>query len=174
MKHPIGADPTRRRWRGGRLGRREAFSLVEVMVALSILSLILLGFGSAISTASTHRLVSNEKRLAEQAASTYVETLRALTMTQIIDEAATPTRRPAVELRDAQWTLMVYRNEAGPGGADGAALDFPIDLNADGDTADGDVATGELFLLPARLTLSWTNSARSTMRVDLYVYFSSL
>lgn len=144
------------------------------MVALSVLSLILLGFGSVISTASTHRMISNEKRIAEQAASTYVETLRGLTMAQIIDEAATPTRRPAVDLNDAQWTLTLFDDEAGPGGADGAALAFPIDLNADGDTADANVATGELFLLPAHLTLTWSSSVRSTMRVDLYVYFSSL
>lgn len=155
-------------------GDRRGFSLLEVMVALAVLATLLLGFGSAISAASTHRLVSNERRTAEQALSTYVETLRGLTLAEIVTEATTPTHRPAVDLRDAQWTLTVYDDEAGPGGAEGAALGFPIDLNADGDTDDANVPAGNLFLLPARVRLTWTCAVRSPMEVQLYVYFSNL
>ena len=162
-----------------------AFSLIELMVSLAVLSIILLGFGGAISASSTQRMMADERRLAEQALSTYVEGLRGQSMATILAEPATYDY-PAGSipgLRDVTRTLTTYSNETGPGDPDGPALGFPLDLNADGDTDDGAVAAGGLFILPAKLTITYTTANMSrnpttgvlsnTMELRLYVYFSS-
>lgn len=169
--------------------RTSGFSLIELMVSLAVLSIILLGFGGAISASSTQRMMADERRLAEQALSTYVEGLRGKSMTDILAEPSTfnypeaPTSGSIPGLRNVTRTLTTFTDEAGPGDPDGPALGFPLDLNADGDTDDGGVAAAGLFILPAKLTLTYTTANMSrdpttgvlsnTMEVRLYVYFSS-
>ncbi|MCO5169911.1 MAG: type II secretion system GspH family protein [Planctomycetes bacterium] len=163
----------RLRWRSGRsrVGQA-AFSLIELMVAMTILSIALLAFGGAVSTSTTQRQLSEERRAAEQALSSYLEQLRTMTIAQVLAEPATAT--PTIPgLSGVTRTLTVYRDEPGPGGPEGAALGFPVDINGDGDTTDMAVPPAEVLVLPTRLSLTWVGAARSPMEVRLYAYLSS-
>jgi prepilin-type N-terminal cleavage/methylation domain-containing protein len=167
--------------------RTSGFSLIELMVAVAVLSIILLGFGAAISASSTQRMMADERRVAEQTLSTYVELLRGKSMADILLEPTTfeyPAPIPGLR-GTVTRTLTTYPDESGPGSGDPDhdALGFPLDLNADGDTDDGVVAAAGLFMLPAKLTITYssanmshdlkTGAIQNTMEVRLYVYFSS-
>lgn len=157
---------------GRRGSGRAAFSLIELMVSLALLSIALLAFGGAISTSNTQRQLSEERRVAEQALSTYLEELRAMTIAQVLAQPASTT--PTIPgLGSVTRTLTVYRDEPGPGGAEALALAFPVDINGDGDTTDLAVPAGDVLVLPTRLSLTWTGATRSTMEVRLYAYLSS-
>jgi prepilin-type N-terminal cleavage/methylation domain-containing protein len=152
------------------------FSFIELMVSITILSMLLLGFAATSSAAARQRELSDQKRRAEQALSVWLAELRALSFTQLTAAAGTST--VTIDgLTGATRQLTIYDDEAGPAGdpTTTAALAMPLDINADGDTTDADVAPAAAAVLPARLTLTWTDPAIQTqLEVRLYVYFSVL
>jgi prepilin-type N-terminal cleavage/methylation domain-containing protein len=165
--------------------RRAAFSMIELMVALALLATVLLGFGGAVSTTSSQRLMADERRRAETELSSYLQSLRGLTLVQVMAEPTSGTVTVDGLRGTVTRTLTTFPDEAGDStDPDSVALGFPLDLNADGDDDDGTVAATELFMLPVKLTLSYTSvvqdtgeaaagTAPRTTEIVLYAYLSN-
>lgn len=154
-----------------RAGRTAAFSFIELVVAMALLAMILLGFAATSSVAARNRELSEQQRRAEQALSAWLAELREVPLTDLATVAATARTTPVDGLTNVTWTLTVFDDED----AAVPALAFPIDLNGDGDATDQNVPAAGAVLVPARLTISWTNPAiDSDLEVTLYAYFSAL
>lgn len=163
--------------RGGRGG----FTFIELVVAMALLSMILLGFAATSSVAARNRELSEQQRRAEQALSAWLAKLRELPLNDLSNTTTTSALNAGLadDLPGVAWELIVCNDETGVDPtttlAAPAGLAFPIDLNGDGDVSDTDVPAAGAVLVPARLKISWTNPAiDSNLEVTLYVYFSAL
>lgn len=160
--------------------RTHGLTLIEVVIAAGLLSILLMGYMTAIGASGLQRQQAREMRIAHDALADFIQALRS----QEIASLTTMTAGPVVpQLKDAVGTMRAVTSESPTASADLtdgdiAALGFPRDLNADGDTVDGPLAPGELVVLPVKVSLTWT-SALTARRADnqrermvLYVYLS--
>jgi type II secretory pathway pseudopilin PulG len=154
-------------------------TLIEVMLALSILVFALLAFSQALVSSSKTTAVTHELATAEQAAKQVLERIQAATFTDafaLYDTSA--ANDPGVAGSAPGRNFEVTGLDALPDDADGAVgevvfpvdgagilrenvvapeLGMPRDLNSDG-KVDGNNRSGDYKLLPVLVRVSWRGS----------------
>jgi type II secretory pathway pseudopilin PulG len=161
-------------------------TLIEVMLALSILVFAALAFSQALVSASRSTNTTRESAIPEQAARQVLETMQAVEFAKIFatyDQE--PTNDPNGDGTAPGSTFVVDGLDVLPADADGAVgevlfpetdpgvlredfqqprLSMPRDLNADGiiDAADH---SGDYRLLPGIVRVSWRESNGRPTRI---------
>lgn len=168
--------PSTRRSSAARRARaRGAFSLLELTVVLAILSVAVMLFLQTMMASSRMDPVSEETRVASEAARVRLEEMRALPYDVIFrsyneDPADDPLGPgtapgawfavPGLEL-PASATAVGWVDFPGTGAmlsenVTDAQLGMPRDLDADG-VVDGDDHASDAILLPVRVRLEWAS-----------------
>jgi type II secretory pathway pseudopilin PulG len=137
---------------------RSAFTLLEVLMAVTVLVLALFGLLSTILSASALQRANRETTVALAAAREKVEQLQTQRIHELVAAYgptgttpgfAVPGLNPLSGATVGTVTILTDETITDP------ELGMPRDLNGDGDSTDTDVSTGRMFLLPAQITLRW-------------------
>ena len=170
---------------------RDGFSLVEVMIAICVLTIGLLALSSTSVVIHSLDRADEARRLATNAMQDVVERTKAFSARSIDDPvgwstAVSTSLRPAGAIGDTYtvqgldpWnvnptvgSIQVITDETLTDAALGATLGMPRDLNGDGDAMDGDVS-GDAALLPVIVRARWGGSAGNRQSVIAY-YLTSM
>ena len=146
------------------------FSLLEMMVSISILGVLMLA--TTASLIHAHRLSdeSDERRIAREAIQNQVETFRGMT----IQEAAVLANNSTFDVAGLppiqsgqHGSVQIFLNEADP---ESPALDLDgagVDLNGNGTRTDVLTPTDDYRLLPIRISVRWPTTDGTFLNVTL-------
>jgi prepilin-type N-terminal cleavage/methylation domain-containing protein len=183
----FGRNPRRTR-------RRGAFSLVEVAVVIAILSVAVTLFGQSMLASAQLDPVSEETRLAAEAARMQLEDMHALPFEQIFRSYDEDSADDPAGAGSAPGAWFAVRGLTAPAGAPGVGhvlfptvggalresvademLGMPHDLNGDG-IVDANDHSADAIILPVRIQLEWASKSgrQGKRRLLFYDMFARL
>jgi len=144
------------------------FTLVEIAIAVTLLTIGFLGFGALCVTNARTFDLADQESLVLNAMRDQAEKMRNTPFAQIAStyQNYTSTFGPPV---NGTLTVTIFLNETVNTG-DSLKFGLPRDLNGDGDSIDTNVAA-DYTLLPAKVAVSWTNLLGSHSEA-LYLMFA--
>lgn len=133
--------------------RSSAFTLIEVVISLVLLTIAFVGFGSffVLTTNSYHSV--KEDTLAIHSLRQMAEKIRCVPFARIVTNCQGMTF--AIDEIKASGSVRIFINET-DGSSDARILGLPRDLDGDGVASTTDV-TSDYLLLPIKIEVSWTN-----------------
>src|SRR5262245_21198072 len=135
---------------------RAGLSALEVLVALGILAVGLLGFFGLLVSSLQTQSTSHETELAVQAARAKLEEVRSLPLRSVIAVDGARTAFPVSGLVQPAGGLVELcreRNASGDLPSVVAELGQDLDLNGDGDKDDA--PADDFLVVPVKVTVTW-------------------
>ena len=147
--------------------RASGFTLLEVMVALSVLMVALLGFGSLLVVNARSYDIASEGTVAVHVLRQTAEKMRSAAFDDIVNSFLGYSF--VVTDINAVCTVTLFLNETDTS-PDAQKLGLPRDLDGDGQASTTNVSAS-YRLLPAKISVAWTNQ-RGAQSEELYLLFA--
>lgn len=151
----------------GRRRHEQGFALLEVMVAVMVLMVALLGLSSLVVWNSRSQETAEQEAIVTNVLRSVAERVRGAPFS-----AAAATYQDfvfGIEELDGEGQITVFVDET-DNTADALFLGLPRDLDGDGEASNTDVS-GTYSLLPVKIAVSWPGR-NGTETEDLYLLLS--
>lgn len=139
--------------------KKKGFTLLEMMLALSVLAVALVAMIDSMMSAGKLETVLRDKRMVRDGINQTINSMRAVDFASLLTY---PTSFDITDIRPQTGqahvgTITFFTNETGAGMVpeDLTSLGFPRDLNANGNMTDTNVTT--YVILPAKIEVKWNS-----------------
>lgn len=148
-------------YKGAKMDKK-GFSLLEMMLALSILSIALAAMIDSMVSTGKLESVLRDKRIVRDGINRVINDMRSCDFATMTTTFATSFDITDIRPQTGQahvGTVTFYTDETGAGMTpdDMASLGFPRDLNANGNATDTDVTN--YVILPAKIEVKWNSGS---------------
>ena len=151
----------------GKRRREQGFALLEVMVAIMVMLVALLGLSSLLVWNSRSQETVEQEAIVTNVLRSVAERVRGAPFT-----ACAATYQDfafGIDELDGDGTITVFLDET-DNSSDALSLGLPRDLDGDGAASNTDVS-GSYALLPVKISVSWPGRDRTETQ-DLYLLLS--